>query len=409
MEIYMDNAATTRVYDGVIDTVTTAMRCDYGNPSSLHVKGMEAEHYIRHARQIFAGLLKVDEKELIFTSGGTESNNMAIIGTAMAYQRCGKHAITTRIELAAAYEPMMYLERQGFEVTWLPVDEKGRVSLEALRDAVRSDTILVSIMCVNNEIGSIEPLKAVTDIVKSMNPHTLIHVDAIQGFGKMVLHPKKLGIDMLSISGHKFHGPKGTGLLWVRDKVKMQPMILGGGQQKAMRSGTENVPGIAGMARAAELEYQGFEEKLDSLYGLRAYFIEEVSKIDGTKVNGGRERGSVWTQTDGACDRVLAEKEACAAPHIVSVSFDDVRAEVLLHALAQKGIYVSSGSACSSNHPAISGTLKAIGVEKRYLDATLRFSFSFDTTREEIDTCMTALKEILPLLRRYRAGGRKGR
>lgn len=398
MGIYMDNAATTRVYDEVIGLVGTVMHSDYGNPSSLHMKGVEAERYIRYARETFAKLLKVDEKELIFTSGGTESNNMALIGGAMANQRAGRHIITTRIEHASVYQPMMYLENMGFEVTWLPVDAHGIIDLEALRAAVRPDTILVSIMCVNNEIGTIQPVEDAAAIVKAANPSTLIHVDAIQGFGKLVLHPKKIGIDMLSISGHKFHGPKGTGLLWVRDKVKVQPLILGGGQQKSMRSGTENVPGIAGMAKAAELEYTNFEEKLSNLYDLRTYFIEQIEKLDGVIVNGGRTRGSL---------RMPEDRSACAAPHIVSVSFRDIRAEVLLHALEDAGVYVSSGSACSSNHPAISGTLKAIGVQKQYLDATIRFSFSFDTTKEEIDGCITALAGLLPMLRRYTPGGRK--
>lgn len=398
MEIYMDNAATTRVYKDVIDMAGTVMQSDYGNPSSLHMKGVEAERYIRYARETFAKILKVDERELIFTSGGTESNNMALIGAAMANRRAGQHIITTRIEHASVYEPVMYLERQGFEVTWLPVDSHGIVSLQALKEAVRPDTILVSIMCVNNEIGTIQPLEEAAAIVKACNPAALLHVDAIQGFGKMILHPKRVGIDLMSISGHKFHGPKGTGLLWVRDKVKVQPLILGGGQQKAMRSGTENVPGVAGMAKAAELEYTDFEKKLQRLYELRSYFIEEVEKLEGTVVNGGRTRGSL---------RMPEDLEACAAPHVVSVSFADIRAEVLLHALEEAGIYVSSGSACSSNHPAISGTLKAIGVQKQYLDATLRFSFSFDTTREEIDECMVQLARLLPMLRRYTPGGRK--
>ena len=205
---------------------------------------------------------------------------------------------------------------------------------------------------------------------------------------------------MLSVSGHKIHGPKGTGFLWIRDKVKLQPLILGGGHQKGMRSGTENVPGVAGMAKAAEIEYTDFENKLTYLYGIRSYFIEEIEKLEGTVVNGGRSRGTL--------NQPVAEHpEDCAAPHVVSVSFQDIRAEVLLHALEEAKIYVSSGSACSSNHPAISGTLKAIGVEKRYLDATVRFSFSFDTTKEEIDECVAQLSRLLPMLRRYTPGGRK--
>lgn len=400
MEVYMDNAATTRAYPEVVQLMNKVMEEDYGNPSSLHMKGVEAERYIRRAREILAGILKVEEKELIFTSGGTESNNLAIIGGALANQRAGKHLITTRIEHASVYQPMMFLEQMGFEVTWLPVNAYGLVDLDALREAIRPDTILVSMMCVNNEIGTIEPIADAAAIVKECNPNTLFHVDAIQGFGKVVLHPKRIGIDMLSVSGHKIHGPKGTGFLWVRDRVKVQPLMLGGGHQKGMRSGTENVPGVAGMAKAAEIEYTDFENKLEYLYGIRSYFIEEIEKLEGTVVNGGKSRGSLNRPAED-------QQDACAAPHVVSVSFQDIRAEVLLHALEETHVYVSSGSACSSNHPAISGTLKAIGVEKRYLDATVRFSFSFDTTKEEIDECVAQLSRLLPMLRRYTPGGRK--
>ena len=248
-----------------------------------------------------------------------------------------------------------------------------------------------------SRIGGIT-LEDIARVVHEANPQTLIHVDAVQAFGKIRIYPKKLGIDMLSVSGHKFHAPKGTGFLWVRSGVKVHPLMLGGGQQKDRRSGTDNVPGWAAMAMAAEMEYTDFDEKIDRLYELRDYFIDQVSQIDGTQINGGLKRGSFSLQED---------PQAVSAPHIVSVSFADIRAEVLLHALEERGIYVSSGSACSSNHPAISGTLRAIGTGKAYLDATIRFSFSFETTKEEIDTCIAALKELVPMLRRYTPGGRR--
>ena len=392
MEAYFDNAATTRVYDSVCQVMMEAMRTDFGNPSSLHMKGITAEHYIKGARETIAKALKVEEKEITFTSGGTESNNMALIGAALANQRAGKHLITTRIEHASVYNPMFYLESLGFEVTYLPVDGQGTVDLDTLVNALRPDTILVSIMCVNNEIGTIQPLDKIGKLIKAKNPGTLFHVDAIQGFGKMYLYPKKLGIDMLSVSGHKLHGPKGVGFIYIKDRVKVRPLILGGGQQKDMRSGTENVPGIAGLGQAVQDVFDGLEEKLDRLYGLRDYFIENVTRIPQVQVNGFLER---------------QEGFAGPAPHIVSVSFANVRAEVLLHALEERGIYVSSGSACSSNHPAVSGTLKAIGVDKKLLDATIRFSFSFETTKEEMDYCLEALQEIVPMLRRFTPGGRK--
>jgi len=402
MEIYLDNAATTRVYPEAAALMMKVMQEDYGNPSSLHMKGVEAERYLRYARETFANILKVDGRELIFTSGGSESNNMALMGAAAANCRMGRHIISTRIEHPSVYNPLTYLEGQGYEITYLPVDNYGIVKPEALRKALRPDTIMLSVMCVNNEIGTIEPIEDIVSIVRETNPDTLIHVDAIQGFAKMKLYPKRLGIDMMSISGHKFHGPKGTGLLWVREGAKLHPLILGGGQQKGRRSGTENVPGYAGMAKAAELEFTDFDARLDRLYELRKYFIERVLTIEGTSLNGGSDRGSLRLTEE-------SRQGACAAPHVVSISFEGVRAEVLLHALEEKKIYVSSGSACSSNHPQLSGTLKAIGVRKDLLDSTLRFSFSYDTDKEQLDMCTDALQELLPVLRLVSPGGRRRR
>ena len=398
--VYMDYAATTYVKPEVLEEMMPYFTQKFGNPSSFYGISRETKMAIDKARGQVAKALNCEMNEVYFTGGGSESDNWAIKGIASAHRKKGNHIITTKIEHHAVLHTCEYLEKNGFEVTYLKVDENGLISLDELKAAIRPDTILVSMMCVNNEIGTIEPIADAAAIIKECNPSTLFHVDAIQGFGKVVLHPKGIGIDMLSVSGHKIHGPKGTGFLWVRDKVKLQPLILGGGHQKGMRSGTENVPGVAGMAKAAEIEYTDFENKLTYLYGIRSYFIEEIEKLEGTVVNGGRSRGTL--------NQPAAEHpEDCAAPHVVSVSFQDIRAEVLLHALEEAKIYVSSGSACSSNHPAISGTLKAIGVEKRYLDATVRFSFSFDTTKEEIDECMAQLSRLLPMLRRYTPGGRK--
>ena len=394
MEAYLDNAATTRAYDEVCDIVMEAMKTNYGNPSSLHTKGVDAEKYIRYAKDVFAGILKVEPKEIYFTSGGTESNNTALAGAAAANMRRGKHIISTAIEHASIYNPLIELEHQGYEVTWLPVDEKGMVSLDALKSALREDTILVSVMCVNNEIGTIEPLDEIGKIIKDYNKDILFHVDAIQGFGKLRIYPRKLNIDLLSISGHKLHGPKGTGVLYIKDKVKVRPLILGGGQQKDMRSGTENVPGIAGIEKAAEITYTDLETKIAHLYALRSDFIGKIKQMDGVVVNG----------FEDCVD--MGFSKGCAS-HVVSVSFEKIRAEVLLHALEEKGVYVSSGSACSSNHPAISGTLKAIGVDKKYLDATIRFSFSLETTQEELDYCISCLETLVPVLRRYTPGGRR--
>ena len=380
----MDNAATTPVLPEVRDIMIKVMETDFGNPSSKHTKGMIAERYITEAKNIISSLLKCEPKEIVFTSGGTESNNMALIGTAIANRRAGKHVITTRIEHASIHEPMAYLEEMGYEVTYLSVDNNGRVLPDDLKEAVRDDTVLVSIMYVNNEMGSVQDIKKLCDIVKKKNPKTLFHVDAIQAFGKYKIIPKRLGIDMLSVSGHKINGPKGSGFIYIKDKTKIRPIIWGGGQQKGMRSGTENVPAIAGLGMAAEIMYKNHSEKIERLYSLKKRMAAAMKKIDGAVVNG--------------LDGIDIEE---TAPHILSVSFNGIKSEVMLHALAQKGVYVSSGSACSSNHPELSGTLKAIGVSDELLDSTLRYSFSMLTTEEEIDYALKVTAEVLPGLRKY--------
>ncbi len=385
MEAYLDNSATTRCSDRACQLMVDLLTKDYGNPSSLHMKGIEAERFVETAKKKIAKTLRVSEKEIIFTSGGTESNNLAIIGAAMANRRAGNHIITTSIEHASVENPMEFLKEQGFEITYLSVDENGIISLEELEEAVTEQTILVSMMQVNNEIGAIEPVAEAAELIKKKNPDTLIHVDAIQSYGKMYIYPKKLGIDMLSVSGHKIHGPKGSGFLWVKEKTKLKPLILGGGQQKGMRSGTENVPAIAGLGEAAEEIYENLDEKRAHLYGLKQRFIGGIEKLEGTHVNGKTGEDS--------------------APHIVSVSFEGIRSEVLLHSLEDRGIYVSSGSACSSNNHAGkqkgSKTLRNIHLKENLLDSTLRFSFSVHTTEEEIDYALEVLGELLPVLKKY--------
>ena len=263
MEVYLDNAATTVALEEVTEVMCKVLKEDYGNPSSLHRKGLAAEHYIKDARQTIAKQLKVEPKEIYFTSGGTESNNTALIGAAMANQRQGKHIITSSIEHASVLNPLAYLEEQGFRVTYLPVDSSGRIDLEALRQAICEETILISIMGVNNEIGAIQPLAEVAAIIKESGQNILFHVDAIQMFGKIPIYPKRIGIDLLSVSGHKIHGPKGSGFLYVKEKTKIKPLILGGNQQSGFRSGTENVPAIAGLAVAVEKMAQNQEEKIE--------------------------------------------------------------------------------------------------------------------------------------------------
>lgn len=382
MEAYFDNSATTRVLDCVKDIVIKTMTEDYANPSARHHKGMEAEQYIRQARKEIAATLKALEKEILFTSGGSESNNLALIGGALANQRAGRHVISTSIEHPSVYRPLEVLEELGFEVTFLPVDQNGHISLDMLKKAVRQDTVLVSVMYVNNEIGAVEPVEEISRAVKEKNPRTLFHADAIQAYGKYRICPKKQGIDLLSVSGHKIHGPKGVGFLYIRDGVKVKPMIYGGGQQNSMRSGTENVPGVAGLGVAAREMYTNHEEKVNHLIELKDRMIHQLEGLEGVVINSRRGKEG--------------------APQIVSASFEGVRSEVLLHALEEKGIYVSSGSACSAHHPGVSGTLKGVGISEKLLDSTLRFSFGIFNTREEVDYCIQVLKELLPFLRRFR-------
>ena len=378
MEAYFDNAATTRVAPEVQDIVKKVMDLDYGNPSSRHRKGAEAEQYIKEAQDIIAGTLKAEPKEIIFTSGGTESNNMALIGAAFANRRRGNHIISTRIEHASVYNPLLFLEEQGFRITFLNVDRQGHIDPEELKQAICPETILVSVMMVNNEVGAIEPIEEIGKIIKKANPDIVFHVDAIQAYGKLKISVKRCKIDLLSVSGHKIHGPKGTGFLYVRDKVKLRPIIYGGGQQRDFRSGTENVPGIAGLGMAAKLIYTNHTEKIEKIRQVKDTFLTGVRKLDGVVDNSGE------------------------APHIASVSFRGIeRSEVLLHALEAKGVYCSSGSACSSNHPAISGTLKAIGVEDELLNATLRFSFSVYSSVEEAEYAVQVLAEELPKRREF--------
>lgn len=381
MEAYLDNSATTRCSQTVADKMMEMLVKDYGNPSSLHMKGVTAENAINEAKKKIARTLKVNDKEILFTSGGTESNNLAIIGSAMANHRAGKHIITTVMEHASVSSTMKFLEENGFEVTYLGVDSLGHISLDELENVIREDTILVSIMHVNNEIGAVNDMEEIGRIIKEKNPSTIFHIDAIQSYGKLWVYPKKMKCDLLSVSGHKFHGPKGCGFLYIKDKTKIRPIIYGGGQQKGMRSGTENVPAYAALGLAAEEIYTGFEEKQNHLYELRDYFIQEVTKIPGISINGDISHNN--------------------APHIVSVSIEGVRAEVILHALEDKEIYVSAGSACSSNKPAISSTLKGIGVKPELLDSTVRFSFCVHTTREELDYALEVMNQVIPMLQRY--------
>lgn len=381
MEVYLDNSATTRCFGEVAELMTKIMCEDYGNPSSLHRKGVQAEQYIRYAKETIAKNLKVNEKEIFFTSGGTESDNLALRGCAYANCRAGRHLITTQIEHPAILQTMKQLEEEGFRVTYLPVDEKGCIRPEDLQRAITGETILVSIMHTNNEVGSLQPIEEAGALIKRMNPRILFHVDAVQGYGKFRILPKKMHIDLLSVSGHKIHGPKGIGFLYVDEKVKIKPILFGGGQQNGLRSGTENVPAIAGLAKAIEIVYSNLDREVEELYRIKEAFVEGVKQIPDVFVNGHSGR-------DGA-------------PHVVSVSFQGVRSEVLLHALEDKGVYVSAGSACSAHKPQPSATLQAMGIDKELLGSTIRFSFSVFTTMDEISYTLQCLYDIIPMLRRF--------
>ena len=380
MKIYADNAATTRVSDTALAAMTPCFQEIYGNPSSLHTPGQRAAEKLAAARAIFARNLHADPREITFTSGGSEADNQALRTAAALGEKRGKrHIVSTKFEHHAVLHTLQALEREGFEVTLLDIPPDGVVTAEQVRDAIRPDTCLVSVMFANNEIGTIQPIAEIGAVCRQAG--VLFHTDAVQGFGKYRIWPKRMGIDLLSASGHKIHGPKGVGFLYIGQNVKIQPVIFGGEQQKNIRSGTENVPGIAGLALASRMIYRDLEMKTALMRELKAHFLEGIGKLDNTVVHGLTDEGG--------------------APHIISVGIGGVRSEVLLHALEDKGIYVSSGSACSSNHPAVSGVLKGIGAPREYLDATLRFSMSEFTTKEEIDYTLETLYNCVPMLRKY--------
>jgi cysteine desulfurase len=350
----------------------------YGNPSALHLKGVEAERYLREARATIAQLLDVREKEIIFTSGGTEADNLAVVGAAKAYARSGKHLITTAIEHPAVAEAMKHLAGEGFDVTYLPVAKNGVIALADLEETLRPDTTLVSIMHTNNEIGAVQPIAEAGALIRKINPQTIFHVDAVQGLGHFRFFPRRMHSDLLSASAHKIHGPKGVGFLYADERVKLSPLSYGGGQQRGRRHGTENVPAIAGMGKALEIMAGDFEGNVERMGRLREHFVSGLNAISDIYVNG----------------------QGC--PHIVSVTVAGVKSEVLLHALEEKGIYIATGSACSSNiAKKQSATLKAIGLTKEASEQTIRLSFSRFTTIEELDFTLQAMSETIPVLRRY--------
>jgi len=382
MEAYLDNSATTRAYDEVADLVAKIMKEEYGNPSSVHHMGMVSSERLSQSREMLASTLKVDPQEIVFTSGGTESDNLALIGVARACKWRGNHIITTKIEHPAILETMAFLEKEGFEITYLSVDDTGCIDIDELKNAIRKETILVSIMFVNNEIGTIMPIQKAGELIKNINKDIYFHVDAVQAYGKILIRPRTMNIDLLSVSGHKIHGPKGVGFLYIKKGTKIVPVCYGGGQQRGMRSGTENVPGIAGLSLAAKKCYEDFDAKIKKLYDLKQYTVDSLlERVPDIKING--------------------QSPMVGAPHIISVSIKGLAAETVLNMLSSKNIYVSAGSACTSNNPHVSDTLQAIGLEKDLLESTIRISMSFMTTKEEIDYFLDTLCSQVSNMRKF--------
>lgn len=369
--IYLDNSATTQPYTEVLETFVTVSEKFYGNPSSLHKIGMEAEQLMERARQQIAEYFQVKPNEILFTSGGTEGNNLAIKGTAFQFRSRGKHLITTAIEHPSSLEAFRYLESLGFEVTYLPVDERGLVSVDELKKAVRDDTILVSIIHVNNEIGTVQPIEEIGAFLKTKRK-IIFHVDHVQGATKVPLNLYEANIDLCTVSGHKIHGLKGTGFLFVREGLVLTPLLHGGGQEKGFRSGTENVAGIVALAKAVRLSFEKSKTMLGRLHELKHDLIQELENIDGVVVNTPKEH---------------------SAPHIVNFSLPGYKPEVIIHALAEKGISISTKSACSSKQSEASHVILALGSGEERAVSALRVSMSFQTEKQHIDTFLKELRE----------------
>lgn len=377
MEIYFDNSATTRPYDEVAAAVYDTMKNNYGNPSSLHKLGIEAERAVKQAKERIADAIKASPAEILFTSGGTEADNIALLGAAAASR--GRHIISTPLEHPAVLNTLDELKRRGYSIDFAPVGKDGKVKLNEYKRLIRPDTFLVTAMLVNNEIGTIEPVAEMSKILKSKNPRALFHVDAVQGFGKIPMTADGLGADLISLSSHKIHGPNGMGALYIRKGARIKPIIFGGGQQQGMRSGTENVPGIVGFGLAAKMAVTDIAAKAERMEALKRRLAGKIkNNIDNVMIN--TPEGN--------------------APHILNVSFGGTKAEVVLHSLEMQNIYVSSGSACSSHKSEPSYVLTEIGVPRKMIDGSIRFSLSEFSTAQQVDAAVDALMQIIPKLRK---------
>lgn len=373
--IYFDNGSTTRVSDVVADKMYALLKTQFGNPSSLHSLGFQAEKELIASRKIIAAALGVGAEEIYFTSGGTEANNTAVIGTAMAYRSRGTHLITMSIEHPSVTDSFKYLESKGFQVTYLPVDEKGYVNIQQLKNAITDKTTLVSIMYVNNEVGTVQNIEEIARVIKETKKDCYFHVDCVQAFCKHKIPIKN--VDLISVSSHKIHGPKGVGALYVRNGVRCESLHFGGGQEKGFRPGTENIAGIVGFACA--VEYSGnLLEKAERVQKVKNTLLEGAMSLENVFVNGDEEKGS---------------------PYILNLSFQGVRGEVLLHALEDKEIYVATGSACSSKLKKKQKIVDFL-VSGRGENA-VRFSFCEENTTEQAEKVVQALKELVPILRKF--------
>lgn len=377
--IYLDNSATTQPTPEVIDVVKRAMESYYGNPSSLHQLGVEAENVLKQARNVAAQALRCKPTEIIFTSGGTESNNTALKGVAYQYQARGKHIITSQVEHPSVYDVCRQLEEFGFSITYLPVDAEGRVSLDDVKAAIQPDTILVSLMHVNNELGTLQPIKGLGKYLQQF-PKIIFHVDAVQSFGKMPLAPREWGIDLLSVSAHKFHGPRGVGLLYKREGLQLQPLLMGGGQEAGVRSGTENIPAIAGLAKAIKLLDEKGANESARLTAMVKRLREGVSNLPGCVVN---------------------TPEYGIAPHILNLSVPGAKAEVMVHSLEERGFFVSTKSACSSKANEPSRVLIATGMERSRALSAVRISVGQYNTMDDIERFVAALQDTVERIRPY--------
>lgn len=375
--IYFDNGATTKPYQEVIDSFTKVSEQFFANPSSIHRFGGEVEQILSRARNQISDLLHVKATEIVFTSGGTESNNLAIKGTAFMYKNRGNHIITSAVEHASVRETIRQLENFGFEFTVLPVDQEGRIRLSDLEKAITDKTILVSIMHVNNEVGTIQPIKEIGSLLKKY-PKVLFHVDNVQGIGKVPLDLYESGVDLCSYSGHKFHGLKGTGILFIREGVQLSPLLTGGSQERQLRSGTENVAGFVSLAKALRMSLEKMETAMEKMEKIKAYMMDELKKMDGVTIH---------------------TPENHSAPHIVNFSVKGFKGEVFVHALEEKDIYVSTTSACSSKKNQGSSTLRAMNVPDEMATGAIRISLSYENTLEEAKTVINAIREAIEKLK----------